>query len=298
MENQRDAPLHFTAEGPLSAPTVLFVHGFPDNGTLWDRQVKGLKDTYRCICVDLPGYGEGTPESPPPDFPETVQRLVATLEAAGVAAEEAVHLVCHDWGAAYGYLFAEAHPAKVASLVCVDVGARIGSQPSPLGYALVPLYQWALAGAWLLGGQTTGAAAETSGVRSKLARGLVTGVMGALGALNDPAQKLSVGVRARRVEPRHCYPYAQFWKHLLRRTGQVRMRTPRVPFLYIYGKAGLKRFMMFQDSQWLKHLENSASARVVCLEQAGHWVMRDEPERFNEAVRTFFANPPTRPAPG
>ena len=47
---------------------VLLVHGHPFNHTMWEPQVKYLKDRYRVVVSDLRGYGKS---SLPNDSPET-----------------------------------------------------------------------------------------------------------------------------------------------------------------------------------------------------------------------------------
>ena len=43
-----------------SGPVALFVHGLGTNGVLWRHVIENLRDTSRCIAIDLPLHG-GTP---------------------------------------------------------------------------------------------------------------------------------------------------------------------------------------------------------------------------------------------
>lgn len=45
-------------EGPLDAPVVIFIHGFPFNKSMWKPQMEVLKDNYRVIAYDVRGHGE------------------------------------------------------------------------------------------------------------------------------------------------------------------------------------------------------------------------------------------------
>ena len=36
---------------------VLFLHGNPDSADMWSGVIERLKDKYRCIAIDLPGFG-------------------------------------------------------------------------------------------------------------------------------------------------------------------------------------------------------------------------------------------------
>ena len=43
--------------GPDDAPTVLCVHGYPDNGEVWDALADALGDSYRVVTYDVRGAG-------------------------------------------------------------------------------------------------------------------------------------------------------------------------------------------------------------------------------------------------
>lgn len=49
--------LSYNDEGPEGAPIIIFIHGFPLNKSMWDKQVKALKDNYRVIAYDIRGHG-------------------------------------------------------------------------------------------------------------------------------------------------------------------------------------------------------------------------------------------------
>lgn len=47
----------YNDEGPEGAPIIVFIHGFPLNKSMWDKQVNALKDDYRVIAYDIRGHG-------------------------------------------------------------------------------------------------------------------------------------------------------------------------------------------------------------------------------------------------
>ncbi|TDD81079.1 SDR family oxidoreductase [Saccharopolyspora karakumensis] len=84
--------------GPPDAPTVLAVHGYPDNHTIWDGVVAALSDRYQVVTYDVRGAGES-------DRPATtdgyhVDQLADDLfrVADAVSPDRPVHLLAHDWG--------------------------------------------------------------------------------------------------------------------------------------------------------------------------------------------------------
>lgn len=50
--------VNFNDQGPDNAPTIIFIHGFPLNLTMWDKQVELLKTDFRVITYDIRGHGE------------------------------------------------------------------------------------------------------------------------------------------------------------------------------------------------------------------------------------------------
>jgi 3-oxoadipate enol-lactonase len=48
----------YTDDGPDDAPVIIFIHGFPLNKSMWNRQLKALKEKYRVIAYDVRGHGE------------------------------------------------------------------------------------------------------------------------------------------------------------------------------------------------------------------------------------------------
>lgn len=47
----------YTDEGMVSAPAIIFIHGFPLNKSMWNRQIEALKEKNRVIAYDIRGFG-------------------------------------------------------------------------------------------------------------------------------------------------------------------------------------------------------------------------------------------------
>ncbi len=63
-------------EGDPSKRTIIFVHGFPYDHSMWNDQVKFLSSSYNCISYDIRGLGE----SPAGDGQFTMESFVDDLE--------------------------------------------------------------------------------------------------------------------------------------------------------------------------------------------------------------------------
>ena len=79
-------------------PTVVLVHGFPDNSLVWTDLAIRLLPYYRVAAYDVRGAGESDIPSRTADY--RLQRLVEDLKAVidTVSPAKPVHLAGHDWG--------------------------------------------------------------------------------------------------------------------------------------------------------------------------------------------------------
>ncbi len=81
-----------------SAPTLVAVHGYPDNQTMWEPVARLLQDRFHVVTYDVRGAGASeAPRSRQGYVSERlVDDLVAVMDAA--APDRPVHLLGHDWG--------------------------------------------------------------------------------------------------------------------------------------------------------------------------------------------------------
>jgi pimeloyl-ACP methyl ester carboxylesterase len=108
--------MHHNVRG--SGPAILFVHGIPTSGRLWDLVVGGLAERFTCITVDLPGFGESPRPRPEDRDPgQLAEQLEALREELAVPRW---HVVGHDAGATIAVHYAAAHADRVARLVLMS----------------------------------------------------------------------------------------------------------------------------------------------------------------------------------
>ncbi len=87
------------AHGEPAAPTVVAVHGYPDDHTVWDRVVADLAADHHVVTYDVRGAGASDVPRDRAGYhlDRLADDLLAVLDA--VAPGRAVHLLAHDWGA-------------------------------------------------------------------------------------------------------------------------------------------------------------------------------------------------------
>jgi pimeloyl-ACP methyl ester carboxylesterase len=106
-------------EGPVDAPVVLLLHGFPQSAHCWRLVMPWLSD-FRVIAPDQRGYSPG---ARPLDVEayrinELVADALGLLDALGI---DRAHVVGHDWGAAVAWQLGARHPSRLLSLTAVSV---------------------------------------------------------------------------------------------------------------------------------------------------------------------------------
>jgi pimeloyl-ACP methyl ester carboxylesterase len=84
--------------GPPDAPTIVCVHGYPDNSSAWDGVVAELAGRYHVVTYDVRGAGRSG--KPAQQQAYRLDQLAADLGAVvdAVSPDRAVHLLAHDWG--------------------------------------------------------------------------------------------------------------------------------------------------------------------------------------------------------
>ena len=208
----------YTIQGNPEGPTLLFIHGWPDDPSLWRKQLAALEGTYRCVLVTLPNFGDDAVSVGGVDFPELVKMLVCTLNELQLG-DSKTTLITHDWGAYIGYMLEQAHPERFSKMIGMDVGGHL-SPKFPIETLLILTYQWSLIACWSVGG-----------------------ILPFLGNSLSRCIASVIGVPHRqraRIRSRSNYPYFYYWRNTFLpwfRKGLLNHYIPACPVLYLYGKA-------------------------------------------------------------
>jgi epoxide hydrolase 4 len=102
-------------EGPL----MLFLHGAPDDWSIYQSQVRAFSRDHLAVAPNLRGF-------PPSDQPEAVESYAMPKLLGDIHAllrhfhRERCILVGNDWGGYFAWVFASAYPAKVERLVILN----------------------------------------------------------------------------------------------------------------------------------------------------------------------------------
>jgi pimeloyl-ACP methyl ester carboxylesterase len=107
------------AAGPLDAPRVVLLHGFPEAAFIWDEVIESLASRVRCIAPNLRGYERS---SAPADVSAYRAKALVTDIAALIAHQGAPIdlLVAHDWGGASAWNLAAMQPQLMRRLLIIN----------------------------------------------------------------------------------------------------------------------------------------------------------------------------------
>jgi pimeloyl-ACP methyl ester carboxylesterase len=109
-----------------AGPVALFVHGLGTNGVLWRHVIENLRDTSRCIAIDLPLHG-GTPARDDMSAAALAQAVADLCDGLGLTQ---VDLVGNDTGGAVAQVFAARHPDRIRSFTLTNCDCE-GNFPPP-----------------------------------------------------------------------------------------------------------------------------------------------------------------------
>jgi pimeloyl-ACP methyl ester carboxylesterase len=99
-----------------SDEVLLFVHGLGSSHKAWGKNIPELQKQYRCIAIDLPGYGassSGDYDYTMIFFSDVIQKFLL------INGIEKVHLVGHSMGGQIALTIALEQPAIVNSLILI-----------------------------------------------------------------------------------------------------------------------------------------------------------------------------------
>ncbi|MEV7967871.1 alpha/beta fold hydrolase [Sphaerisporangium sp. NPDC088356] len=105
--------VHYVDEG--SGPTLLFLHGNPTWSFLYRDVVAGLRDRFRCVALDYPGFGLSRAgpgyRFTPREHARVVESFIERLDLTDLV------VAVHDWGGPIGLWAAGRHPERIRALV-------------------------------------------------------------------------------------------------------------------------------------------------------------------------------------
>lgn len=147
--------VHAHSQVDPGRPTILAIHGYPDNHHVWDGVADALGGRYNFVAFDVRGAGDSSKPTRRTGYrlAQLVSDIGAVIDSLGA---NEVHLIAHDWGSiqAWAAVTDESVMGKVASFTSISgphlnyAGKFLRSARSPRGafdvlkQALASTYIW------------------------------------------------------------------------------------------------------------------------------------------------------------
>jgi haloalkane dehalogenase len=261
-----DARIHYVDEG--AGETILLLHGNPAWSFLYRKIIAGLRDEFRCVALDYPGYGMSTA---PPGYRFTPREHSAVLERFVDRLElRDLTVMVQDWGGPVGLGLGGRRPELISRLVIGNTFAwPLNNEPrvrvfsalmgGPLGrtlnrwFMLVP--------------------------RVFFARGLAQGVPKEVLDLyfapwRDPARRPPAA-----IGPHQLIAASSYLK-------EVEANLPKLadrPALIVWGT----KDFAFHASERERFEASFPDHRTVLYENASHFLQEDVGDRIAEEIKAF-----------
>ena len=260
------ARVHYVDEG--TGPPLLLLHGNPTWSFLYRDIIRGLRDRYRCLAVDYPGFGLSRAAPgygyTPAEHAGVLEQLVVQLDL------DDVTMMVQDWGGPIGFAVATRHPGRFAAFVVGNTWAWPKSDP---GTQVFSRLLGGPVGAFLIKRRNVFVERILpGGVRRTT---LPEAVMNAYrGPFPDPASRLPV-----HVFPREILRSIPFLAEVERGLPALRDR----PALIVWPTKDVA-FREPERRRWEQVFPNH---RTVLLPGAGHYIQEDAAEEIVAAIRDW-----------
>lgn len=267
MDLSSGARVHYVDEG--RGPVLLLLHGNPTWSFLYRNVITGLKDRFRCVAPDYPGFGLS---SAPTDFGFTAK------EQANVLAEFVQSLnitnyiiMMQDWGGPIGFSLAGRAPEDVHGFIIGNTWAWPLERMGQKTFSRV------------MGGPIGRAAALgfNGVVRFFMSRGVVN-------PLKREVLDMYVAPFRRRDarSPTHIFPrQLHHAAPFLKAVSDSLPTLADKPTLILWGK----KDFAFQKPERLRFERLFPNSRTILLPKAGHFIQEDAPSEIVMAIREWHS---------
>ena len=120
-----EVEIFYREAGPVDAPTILLLHGFPTSSHMFRNLIPALAGEYHVLAPDYPGFGNSAqPEMDKFDytFDNLAKLMEQFTETLGV---KKYSLYLMDYGAPIGFRLAAKHPERIESLIVQNGNAFV-----------------------------------------------------------------------------------------------------------------------------------------------------------------------------
>lgn len=274
MQTIDQITLAYADEGSSHKQVILFVHGLGSYAPTWKYTVDELAKNYRCIVVDLAGYGKSSKGKYPADMSFHAKHLFVLMEKLGI---DAYHIAGHSMGGQIGITMALEKPSTVKSLLLMaPAGIETFSQKEAeiLKNASTP--------------ELIGSVSDEQ-YKANLSLNFYEINERAMFMYND-----RMSIKTDPLFQDYCYVVAEGIKGMLNEPVYTQLGELQCPTLILYGKQDqLIPNQYLHKNLTTETIANQAKeqipmAEMHLIDQAGHFVHFDQPAQTNSLIEKFL----------
>ena len=256
--------IHYIDEG--NGPILLLLHGNPTWSFLYRNIILKLKNNFRCIALDYPGFGLSIAK---PDYGFTPREHSSIVEkfADGLKLSN-IRLMVQDWGGPIGLGFAGRRPELIHSLIIGNTWAW----PSTLAMSIVSNIFGSRFGKFLITRNNSMIKfIMESGVNSKLTKNELAAY---LGPFNTQKLRIPTWIFPKEIVNSKIYltEVENGLKTLLNK-----------PALFIWGEAD----GAFKESERIKLQSHLPNNKVVILKGIKHYIQENATDEICDLILKF-----------
>jgi haloalkane dehalogenase len=266
------ARIHYVDEG--SGPPLLLLHGNPTWSFLYRDIIKALRDRYRCVAPDYPGFGLSAAPAAygftPAEHAKLIEQLVTELDLTGIT------MMVQDWGGPIGFAVATRHPDRFAAFVVGNTWAWPKADPGTQVFSR--LMGGRIGGYLILHRNVFVEKIIPGGVkRKKLPPEVMNAYRGPFASVDSR--------RPVHVFPREILASRPFLAEIERGLPALRDR----PALIVWPTKDVA-FREPERKRWEQVFPNH---RTVTLDGAAHYIQEEAPDEIAAAIRDWSAGQQT-----
>lgn len=137
VDTGRGAAPSAEASSQDGSSTILFLHGFPLDHSMWDRQIDSLRHAHRCIAPDLRGFGGSSFDGGVSSMSQLAKDMIQLLDRLSIG--EPVTLCGLSMGGYIAFEMWQHEPSKIARMILCDTRAEPDSHEVARGREMMAL---------------------------------------------------------------------------------------------------------------------------------------------------------------
>jgi len=269
--------LHYIDEG--SGSPIVMLHGNPTWSFYYRHLIKDFSAEYRTIAPDHIGCGFSDKPALS-EYPYTLEHRVSDLDVflSSLRLQKKITLVVHDWGGMIGMAWAVDHPERIERIVILNTAAFLPPDGKQLPLRLrfvrnVPL----LSKPMVLGLNLFARSALYMAVSKPLSKNVKR-------CLTAPYDSWSSRIATYQFVRDIPLLASDNSYGIVRKTSENLHRLAHLPVLICWGRHDFVFDLDYFD-EWRQRFPN---AQAHVLEEAGHYILEDAPEKVAMLMDAFF----------